>query len=67
MCSFLIFGNNNSVLHNFKFLRRGSFMSGVNYTNVNIRGTEMKKICPNCKKEKLLSEFGTRTMENGDV
>ncbi|MCL1947682.1 MAG: hypothetical protein FWF51_11150 [Chitinivibrionia bacterium] len=42
-------------------------MSGVNYTNVNIRGTEMTKICPNCKKEKLLSEFGTRTMENGEV
>ena len=30
-------------------------------------GSEPTRICPNCQKEKPLSEFGFRQMENGEI
>lgn len=30
-------------------------------------GSELTRICPNCGKEKLLSEFGYRNMGDGNI
>ena len=30
-------------------------------------GSQPTRTCPNCKKEKPLSEFGWRKMENGEI